>query len=246
MIAGFEDQIVGMRAGGQRRIQVTFPADYQVDALKGQDAEFDIEVTRIEQPVLPPLDAALFEHYGVEADTVEGFKSEVRKNMERELRRAVSFVTKQRVVDALLAAHSHVVVPATLIQEEIHELQHEFADRHSQQGHKIDPHQLPAEPFREHAERRVRIRLLVNVFVENQGLKVEQDRVQALIRDIASSYQNPEQVTAFYETNKEQRARLDALALEEQAIDKLLEAMHCVEKETGYDEVVRLAHLSRN
>lgn len=244
MIPGFEEQIQGMKSGEERRITVTFPEDYQAENLKGKTTEFDIKVHEVKAPVEPEMNAEFFAKYGVESNDLDSFKVEVRKNMDRELRQAVKTLVKNNALDALLSANEALDVPSALVDQEIHELQHQFANQYGS-GSKIDPHQLPKELFKDRAERRVKLGLLINSLVEEHSIKVESARVEAIIQDIASTYQDPEQVVEFYKNNKEQKAKLDALAIEEQAVDKILELSKVAEKVTTYEEVVRQAHQNR-
>lgn len=244
MIPGFEEQIQGMKTGEERRITVTFPEDYQAENLKGKTTEFDIKVHEVKAPVEPEMNAEFFAKYGVESNDLDSFKVEVRKNMDRELRQAVKTLVKNNALDALLSANEALDVPSALVDQEIHELQHQFANQYGS-GSKIDPHQLPKELFKDRAERRVKLGLLINSLVEEHSIKVESARVEAIIQDIASTYQDPEQVVEFYKNNKEQKAKLDALAIEEQAVDKILELSKVAEKVTTYEEVVRQAHQNR-
>lgn len=244
MIPGFEEQIQGMKTGEERRITVTFPEDYQAENLKGKTTKFDIKVHEVKAPVEPEMNAEFFAKYGVESNDLDSFKVEVRKNMDRELRQAVKTLVKNNALDALLSANEALDVPSALVDQEIHELQHQFANQYGS-GSKIDPHQLPKELFKDRAERRVKLGLLINSLVEEHSIKVESARVEAIIQDIASTYQDPEQVVEFYKNNKEQKAKLDALAIEEQAVDKILELSKVAEKVTTYEEVVRQAHQNR-
>ena len=105
MIPGFEDGLVGAKAGEERVVNVTFPEDYQNLDLAGKAAEFTITVNSVSAPVLPELNEEFFAQFGIKESTLEGFRSEVRKNMERELRQAIKTKVKNQVMDGLLAAN---------------------------------------------------------------------------------------------------------------------------------------------
>ncbi|WP_427983313.1 trigger factor, partial [Agarivorans sp.] len=89
MIPGFEQDIIGMKAGEEKTITVTFPEDYHAENLKGKEAEFDIKVIKTEGPVLPEVDEDFAKLFGVEEGGVDALREEVRKNMTRELNHAV-------------------------------------------------------------------------------------------------------------------------------------------------------------
>jgi len=118
MIPGFEDQLVGVKAGEAKTISVTFPEDYQAENLKGKDAEFKIQVQAVESSKLPELNEEFFKKFGVEASSEEEFRTEVRKNMERELKQAATRHTKTQVLDGL-AAQNAIDVPVALVDQEV-------------------------------------------------------------------------------------------------------------------------------
>ncbi|EAT10784.1 trigger factor, partial [Bermanella marisrubri] len=155
MIPGFEDQIVGMKAGDEKTIKVTFPEDYNAENLKGKDAEFKIKVHTVEESELPELNEEFFKAFGVEASDEAEFRSEVRKNMERELKQAVQRNTKNQVLDGLIQTNE-VDVPAALIDQEIGRLQQQAVQQFGG-GQQISPDMLPKELFKDQADRRVKL-----------------------------------------------------------------------------------------
>jgi len=240
MIPGFEDQIVGMKAGDEKTIKVTFPEDYNAENLKGKDAEFKIKVHTVEESELPELNEEFFKAFGVEASDEAEFRSEVRKNMERELKQAVQRNTKNQVLDGLIQTNE-VDVPAALIDQEIGRLQQQAVQQFGG-GQQISADMLPKELFKDQADRRVKLGLLINAAVEQFELKASEDKVEALIEEMASTYQDPEQVKAFYKNNQEQRAQLEALALEEQVVDTILEKAKVTETDSSYEDVIKAAN----
>jgi trigger factor len=242
MIPGFEDQVIGMKAGDEGTIKVSFPADYQSENLQGKDAEFKITVHGVESATLPVLNEEFFKQFGVEADSEETFRSEVRKNMERELKQSVARNTKNQVLDGLLSTNN-IDVPAALTDQEIQRLkQQAFQQFGGQGGQDFNPDMLPNEMFQDQAVRRVKLGLLINAAVEQFELKADDAKVEALIEDMASTYQDPEQVKEFYKSNKEQRSQLEALALEEQVVEAILAQAKVSEKDSSYEEVIKAAN----
>ncbi|MGE8480946.1 MAG: trigger factor, partial [Pseudomonas shirazensis] len=118
MIPGFEDGLVGAKAGEERVVNVTFPEDYQNLDLAGKAAEFTITVNSVSAPQLPELNEEFFAQFGIKETTLEGFRTEVRKNMERELRQAIKTKVKNQVMDGLLAANP-IEVPKALLENEV-------------------------------------------------------------------------------------------------------------------------------
>ena len=240
MIPGFEDQIVGAKKGEEKTITVTFPEDYQAENLKGKEAEFKIAVQAVEVSELPELNEEFFKKFGVEASSEEEFRAEVRKNMERELKQAEVRHTKTQVLDGLVEQNT-IEVPSALVDQEIDRMQQQAVQQFGG-GQQMDASMLPRELFADQAEKRVKLGLLINAAVEKFSVKADQEKVDALIEDMASTYQDPEQVKEYYKNNQEQLSQLEALAVEEQVVEELLAQAKVSEKESSYEEIVKAAN----
>lgn len=240
MIPGFEEGLVGAKAGEERTVDVTFPADYHKEELKNQAAQFKIAVNAVKKPQLPELNEAFFKSFGIETADVAEFKAEIRKNMERELARAERAAVKQQVIDGLLA-NNEVDIPAAMVSQEIDRLRQQAVQQFGGAQY-MDPSRLPAELFKDQAEKRVRIGLLMNAVIESGNLVVSQEKVTALIEEVAQTYQDADEVRKYYATNPQQKAQVEALALEEQAVESVLAAAKVTEVASTYEDVIRAAN----
>ena len=238
MIPGFEDGIVGMKKGDSRDIEVTFPADYQADELKSKAATFKIEVTKLERGELPTVDEAFIQSFGVESGDEKDFKAELKEQMQRELSLTLKNMNKTKVFDVLLEKNADTPVPESAIKSEIHTLKHQAVERFGG-GQQFDPHQLPDELFAEQAERRVRLGILLGATVKKLGLAADPDRVRALIDEMAAAYDDAEQVVNFYYSNDENLKQVEALAVEEQVAEKLLESAKAKTIDMSYADVMK-------
>lgn len=237
MIPGFEDGLVGAKAGDERVLDLTFPEDYQNLDLAGKAVQFKVTVKEVAAPELPELNEAFFKQFGVEETTVEGFRSEVRKNMERELRQALKTKVKNQVMDGLLAANQ-IDVPAALISNEVDRLRVQAVQ---QFGGNINPEQLPAELFNEQAKRRVLLGLIIAEMVKQFELKPDDARVRELIEEMAAAYQEPEQVVKWYYQNEQQLNEVRSVVLEEQVVDTVLKQAKVTDKQVSYEDAVKPA-----
>ncbi|MCY1521385.1 Trigger factor [compost metagenome] len=237
MIPGFEDALVGVKAGEERVINPAFPADYQNLDLAGKTAEFTVTVNSVSAPQLPELNDEFFSLFGIKEGGLEGFRAEVRKNMERELRQATKSKVKNQVMDGLLAANP-VEVPKALIGNEVNRLRVQAVQ---QFGGNINPDQLPAELFEEQAKRRVVLGLIVAEVVKQFELKPDEARVRELIEEMASAYQEPEQVVSWYYKNDQQLNEVRSVVLEEQVVDTVLQKANVTDKSVSYEEAVKPA-----
>lgn len=238
MIAGFEEQLVGVKAGDELTINVTFPADYQAENLAGKDAQFKINVKKVVKPVLPELNAEFLTAFGVKDGDVEQFRADVRKNMERELRNAIRSKVKASVFEALVTANA-LEVPKALVAEEITRQREQALKQFGGTSAQIKSEMLPDDLFADNAKRSVALGLLVSAIIEKNEVKVDADRVRTLVDEVAQSYEEPEQVVQWYYGNKEQMAQVQSAVLEDQVVDLILAAAQLSDKAVSYEELLR-------
>lgn len=243
MIPGFEDGISGMSAGDKKSLDLTFPDDYQQEDLQGAAVQFDITVKEVKAMELAPLNDKLFASYGVEEGGEETFRAEVKKNMERELRNAVQNHVKQQVMDAIVEAHADLEIPSSLVGQEINVMRSQmFQQFGGQPNQNMDLQSiLPDDMFKEQAERRVKLGLLLSEMIGKFDLQADSAKVRAMIEDIASTYQEPEEVVNYYYSENEQLAQIESRVLEDQIVDKVLEAASVAEETCSYQEALAAA-----
>ena len=237
MIPGFEKEIIGMKAGDEKTITVTFPDDYHAEKLKGKDAEFDIVVHKTEGAVLPEVNDEFAKLFGVEDGGVAALREEVGKNMTRELNQAVKAKVKEQVIEGLLEV-SELEIPAALIAQEVDVLRKQAMQRFADQ---MDPNnlpELPAEMFEEQAKKRVKTGLLLGEVIKVNELKVDEAKVTELIESAASAYEDPAEVIEYYKTNKELAQQMQNVALEEQAVEFLLESAKVKNKKASFKDIM--------
>lgn len=237
MIPGFEDGIIGKKAGEEVTVDVTFPAEYHAENLKGKAAKFAVTVKAVEAQQLPEVNDEFAKLFGLAESTVDALKVEVKKNMERELNNSIKARVKDQVIKGLLATHE-VEVPQALIDSEIDVLRRQALQRF---GNNLDPKQLPELPatlFTEQAKDRVKVGLLLGEVIKTNKLQVEDARVQALIETVASAYEDPQEVIQYYNSNKELLQGMRNVALEEQAIDLVLAKAKVTEQKAKFDEIM--------
>ena len=190
MIPGFESQLVGMKAGDQKTIQVTFPDDYQADHLAGKETEFDITVHEVKESHLPELDEELVKSFGIEDGTIDSLRADIVKNMERELKQRVEATIKSQVMDGLVELNP-IEVPASLVAEEIKRQKEQLMQ---QMPADSDSSMLSDDLFTDQATRRVQLGLVVGEVIqqnETQGWTRQNVRSQGRGNGI-KSYEHPQ------------------------------------------------------
>ena len=237
MIPGFEEGLVG--AGEEKVLSLTCPEDYHAKELAGQAVEFVCKVHKVAEPKLPELNDEFFARFGVEEGGEEGFRTEVVRNMERELRQAIKNKVKNQALDGLLQSNE-IEVPSALIDQEVDRMREQAVQQFGA-PEDFDPKQLPAELFAVSAKKRVALGLLINEVIKQHELKVDDERVRAMIEDMASAYQQPQQVIDWYYSNNEQMSQLKYVVLEEQVVDTILESAQVADKPCSYQEAIKSA-----
>jgi len=240
MIPGFEAGLIGVSAGDEKELNVTFPEDYQAENLKGKDAVFKVKVQSVSASSQPELNEEFFAKFGLEGKTEEEFKAEVRANMERELKQALKMKLKEQAFGKLIK-QNNIDVPAALVDNEIDALRKQAVQQFGGGNASLDPNMLPKELFEGQAKRRVSIGLLVQEVIKANDIKVDDDRVRAMIEELASTYQEPQQVIDWYYGNNQMLNQIQSLVMEDQVVDQLLASAKVEEVEVSYEDAIKPA-----
>lgn len=238
MIPGFEKGLLKKKEGEEVTLDLTFPEDYHNKDLAGKPVTFEVKINSVSAPVLPELNDEFFAVFGIDEGGEEAFRKEVAANMTRELNNASKNKVKARLMDLLLAENKFDL-PAALLANEIQVLRQQALEQFGGGKQKVDPSMLPDELFREQAERRIALGLILGEVIKTRGLKADADRVRSTIEDIASTYEQPEQVVRWYYSNKDQLATVESSVLEDQAFEAILAEAKVTDKQVGYDDVIK-------
>ncbi|WP_111640847.1 trigger factor [Marinimicrobium alkaliphilum] len=239
MIPGFEDGIVGMKAGDEKVIEVTFPEDYQAEELKGAKAEFTIKVSEVAEQELPELNKEFYAKFGIEKGGKTAFRKEVKANMERELKNALRAQVKTQVMDKLVESHE-TDIPKALVGSEIENLRNQMMQRFGGQQQNFDVKSLlPDTMFEEEAKRRVALGLIVGEIIKTAEIKPDAERVREMVEEMASTYQDPQEVIDYYYSNRQMLGNIESAALEDQVVEYIVEKAKVTDEESTYEDVVK-------
>lgn len=239
MIPGFEEGVIGAELDKQFDLKIAFPEDYGHADLAGKDAVFKVTVRAVQEGVLPDVDEAFAEKFNIKEGGVEALKRDLRSNMERELERRVSSTNREHIFSKMLEKNPFDV-PSTLVNREIENLKHDMYHRlfgHEHHDNEKIP-DFPRELFVDQATRRVHLGLLFSAYVEKHQLEVEDARVDAMIEKMATAYEEPEEIRAWYKGNAERRGEIQALVMEELVAEKMMEDARVIKKAMDYDAVM--------
>jgi trigger factor len=239
LIPGFEDQLVGARANQALRIDVTFPADYNVDYLKGRAATFDILVNEVQVPRPMKADDEFAKSMGLEG--IGQLRDLLKAQVEQELNGLTRTHMKRQLLDQLAAAHDFPV-PETMVEAEFDQI---WQQLEHEAGNEADPAAARAEmekeraDYRAIAERRVRLGLLLSEIGQKNGVQISQQEMNQLIMQAAQQYK-PEDRQRFAEyINSEPMAaaQLRAPLFEDKVVDHLFATAEISERKVSRAEL---------
>jgi trigger factor len=242
-IPGFEDQLVGAKAGEKVMVNVSFPEEYGAENLAGKAAEFEVDVQAIHQPVPAEVDDELAKKVGL--DDLEALKKTLREDHEREFKQISRMRLKRTLLDALAEEHTFEV-PEGMVESEFEAIWNQFEeqrksgkapDDEADAGKSDD--EMKAE-FRPIAERRVRLGLLLVEVGRLNNLEVGQDEVNRAISAEARRYPGQEKaVFDYYRDTPEAMQAIRAPLMEDKVVDFILEMANITEKKVSIEELLK-------
>jgi trigger factor len=240
MLPEFEAAVLGMAAGSSKTFPLTFPTDYSAAHLAGKTAEFTVTVKKVQQPVLPAIDAEFAKSLGIADGDLDKMRAEVRSNLEREVGGRLKSRTKDSAMTALLGSTSFDV-PMSVVEEEkqrLADMARRDLEQRGMQASQIEKAGLPLDLFAAQAERRVRLGLLVGEVVRTNGLQPRPDQIRKLVEDLAQSYEKPQDVVNWYLSDRKRLAELEGAALEDNVTRWVLEHAKVVDTPVAFDELM--------
>ncbi len=238
MLKEFEDAVRGMKAGDSRTFPLAFPADYHGKDVAGKQADFMVTVKKIEASHLPEVNEQLAKSLGIADATVEGLRADIRKNLEREVKFRLLARNKTAVMDALIA-NAELDLPKSTVQAEIDRMVEGARAELKQRGIKdADKAPIPADIFREQAERRVRLGLVVAEVVRANDLQAKPEQIKAHIEELAASYEKPADVVRWYYGDNRRLAEVEAVVIENNVTDFVLGKAKVNDKAVSFDELM--------
>ncbi len=237
MIPGFEEKLVGAKTDEEVAFDISFPEDYHSADVAGKEAHFELKVKKVEGSKLPEVDAEFMKSFGVDDGDMDKFRGELRQNMERELERVMREKVKTAVMDGLLETNP-MELPQALIDQEAQRM----AEQMNQQMRQYNPNAkgdfYQPELFGDQARRRVALGLLLSELIRVNELKADADKVRAEVEKMASAYEKPEEVVAWYYKNPQQLSEVESMVLENEAVEWVLNHGQVTDNVTTFDALV--------
>jgi trigger factor len=219
MLPDFEKAIVGMKAGETRSFDMTFPADYHGKDVAGKQVTFTIAVHVVEEAHLPEVNAEFAKSLGAADGDVEKLRQEIRDNIGREAARRVKGRNKDSAMELLLKV-AQLEVPKALLESEAQHLMQQTLQDMEGRGMKIPKGtQLPVDMFFERATRRVKLGLILAELIKKHELQAKPEKVKAMVQEFAQSYEHPEEVVRWYNSDPSRLREVENLVLEDNVVE---------------------------
>ena len=239
MIPGFEDKLQGAEAGARLEFEIDFPEDYPGPKMAGKTGRFEIDVTLVEEAVLPELDADFVKAFGVADGDVETFRKDIRENMEREMKRALRSRTKSSVMDQLFDRNT-IPLPNALVQDEVNDLLKPYQESARKRKQTLDEATLRTqmEPM---ARRRVALALILGKLIDAHNVTAEPGRIRSAVEDLAASYEDSAEVVRWYYADPTRLREVENMVLEDVIVEKIVDLAKVEEMSIGFEELMKAA-----
>lgn len=235
-IPGFEEQLVGVKTGDEKAVEVTFPEQYGNADLAGKAATFDVTVKAVKEPKPAPIDDELAKKYG--AEDLEALKGQISERLEAEFAGAARAVMKRGLLDELDKAVKFNL-PPSLVEAEANQIAHQLWHEENPDVHGHDHPEI--EPTEEHtklAERRVRLGLLLAEMGQKAEVEVSDAEMTQAVMNQARQYPGQErQFFEFVQQNPQMRQQIQAPIFEDKVVDHIFEQITVKEKEVSKDKL---------
>jgi len=235
-IPGFEEALIGKKAGEETQINLVFPDDYRSTAVAGKPVCFTVKVHEVAEADLPEIDAEFMSTFEVSDGNMDSFISEIRGSMETELAQVLQDMTKTRVLDVLYDNNT-IDVPSTMIESAIDDMKTQMRNSFGAQAAQVDG--LERELFEPGARRKAALGMLMNEISRQQGFRAAPDEVKKLVDKLASSYDESEEVVRWYYSDRSRLANIESLVVEEMVVNWVLDNAKVSEKAMSFDEVMQ-------
>lgn len=195
-IPGFEDQLVGHKAGDEVEVKVTFPDDYQAKDLQGKDAVFEVKIHEVKQKELPELDDDFAKDIDDDVDTLEELKAKVKDEIKEQKEAAAKNAVQEEAISKAVENAKIGDIPEAMIEDDVQRQMDQYFSGMQQQGINPDMYfkltgtseENLRKQFREGSEERVKTNLVLEAIVEKENIEVSEDEINDEIKDLATQY----------------------------------------------------------
>ncbi|UCH48552.1 MAG: trigger factor [Betaproteobacteria bacterium] len=237
LLPDFENNVIGLSAGESKTFTMAFPEDYHGKEVAGKEAQFEVTVHQVLEPRLPEVDSEFAKTLGVGDGDLDKMRSEIRANLEREVKRRTIANVKDQVMKGLLDSTS-VELPQALVEQEAERLAEQMKQDLQARGLDAGNVPLPTEAFDEEAKRRVRLGLIVSAVVDKHGLSAKPEQVKEVVEEQAKAYEQPDEVRRWYYQSPDRLREIESVVLESNLVEWVTGQAKTEDKPTAFDDLM--------
>jgi trigger factor len=242
MIPGFEEGLIGIEAGVARELKLVFPEDYHAKEVAGQSVEFAVTAKEVKEPTKPEINEDFAKKIGFTAG-LDALRSVIVERLEKEASSALLNHQKESILEQLVAANE-VELPQQLVDTEVKYLQQAAKQQAVAKGEvkaeEAEETTFPAEDHLEQAKHRVLLGLVLSAIVKKFEIKVDQMAVRQRVEQIATGYPKPQELIQWLYQDRSRLAEIETAVLEDQAIERILDAMDGEPEAIEYQAAVKM------
>ena len=237
MLPEFEAAAMGMKAGETKAFDLEFPAEYHGKDVAGKKARFSLAASEVGEPQVPAVDAEFAKTLGVADGDIAKMRTEIKANVEREVKKRIEARLKAQAMQALIDA-TPVELPKTLVEAETQSLVQRAAADLQSRGLKIEKLPIDPQAFETGAKRRVALGLIIAELARAENLQPKPQQVRAMIEAESQSYENPAEVVKWFYMQPQRLSEMEGLALEQNVVSWVLSNAKVVDKDIPFDELM--------
>ena len=216
-IPGFEEELIGAQIGVETEVNVTFPEDYQAEELAGKPAAFKCTVKRLQEKQLPELDEDFVGEVSEESDTVEEYREEIRKKLEKRKTDEAKAVKEDAVIDAIIA-DAKMDIPEAMIETQQRQMVQDYAQRMQSQGISMEQYmqftgmtgEMLLEQVKPQVMKKIQSRLVLEAVAAAEGIQVTEEEIAEELKTMGEAYQmEPEKVEELLGENGREQVKGD-------------------------------------
>ncbi len=230
--------LVGMKAGEENSLEISFDKDFNVDELAGQKVNFEFTIKEVKKAKLPKVDEEFVKSFGIESGDVEQLKEDIENNLKRELKQTVDNRFKQKALESLRAQCADMLLPESMVKRESEYMAQQEQQRAKQMGHEDAPLQ-EASQYEDAAKERILNSLIIQDIAKKQDIKTDFTKVREQINEIAQTFEQPQEVIQMYYQNQELMSSVEQNVIEAQVMDWIESEVTVKENKQSFDDIMK-------
>lgn len=234
---GFDDNLIGNKAGSSKTFEITYPEDHKPEQLAGKTVSYEVTFLDVQQAKLPEVDAEFARNLGVEDGDVEKMQAEIKESLKQEVDKRIRARLKEQVFQALVD-NVEVDLPKSLLDVEVKRLMQMTRNNLQQRG--VDVSNISLEPalFEDQAKRSASLRLILGEIINKNNLHATPEQIRAMVDQFGQSFERPEEVVRWYYEDPKRLDEPAALATEENVVNWVLASAKVTDKKVKFDDLM--------